>query len=278
MVRGWSVVRLACALAASVLVVTGCGGGSGVPGPPSAYLGTVVNKPVPDSDRGSAAHHGRGPDDQPGRPAGPGRGACRFPDPVPGDLPADDGKPAGGWTGRSPRPGWRAGCASWSSPSTRTGTRLPVARLPDAGRGASELVPAHRQPGRDRNRIWRYFGVWYSRSRRQPARYGLADGQVADLRHRPPRRPDLPGRERGGSASWSWARPNATGAPVDPSRCAGSSAPRAAPTSAHPDASTWTAAEALSPIAWLTGQPIRPPPAEAQACTRCRRPAACCAA
>jgi len=28
----------------------------------------------------------------------------------------------------------------------------------------------------------------------------------------------------------------------------------------HPDASTWTAAEALSPIAWLTGKPIRLPP------------------
>jgi hypothetical protein len=24
----------------------------------------------------------------------------------------------------------------------------------------------------------------------------------------------------------------------------------------HPDASTWTAAEALGPIAWLTGRPI----------------------
>ena len=27
----------------------------------------------------------------------------------------------------------------------------------------------------------------------------------------------------------------------------------------HPDASTWTAAEALSPIAWLTGQAVRLP-------------------
>jgi len=26
----------------------------------------------------------------------------------------------------------------------------------------------------------------------------------------------------------------------------------------HPDASTWTAAGALAPIAWLTGRPIRP--------------------
>jgi hypothetical protein len=27
----------------------------------------------------------------------------------------------------------------------------------------------------------------------------------------------------------------------------------------RPDASTWTAADALSPIAWLTGRPIRSP-------------------
>jgi hypothetical protein len=27
---------------------------------------------------------------------------------------------------------------------------------------------------------------------------------------------------------------------------------------AHPDASTWTAPEALAPIAWLTGRPITP--------------------
>jgi cytochrome oxidase Cu insertion factor (SCO1/SenC/PrrC family) len=48
MVRGWP-VRLAGALAASVVVVTACGGGTGVPGRPSAYLGTVLDRPVPDS-------------------------------------------------------------------------------------------------------------------------------------------------------------------------------------------------------------------------------------
>jgi protein SCO1/2 len=45
-VRGWPIL-LAGMLAASVLAVTACGRGPGVPGPPSAYLGTVVDTPVP---------------------------------------------------------------------------------------------------------------------------------------------------------------------------------------------------------------------------------------
>ena len=46
MVRSWP-GRLAGALAASALVVTACASGPGVPGPPSAYLGTVLDTPVP---------------------------------------------------------------------------------------------------------------------------------------------------------------------------------------------------------------------------------------
>ncbi len=47
--RGWS-GRLRGALVASVLVVTACASGPGAsPGPPSAYLGTVVDTPVPAS-------------------------------------------------------------------------------------------------------------------------------------------------------------------------------------------------------------------------------------
>ena len=49
MMRGWP-GRLRGALVASVLVVTGCASGPGAPpGPPSAYLGTVVDTPVPAS-------------------------------------------------------------------------------------------------------------------------------------------------------------------------------------------------------------------------------------
>jgi hypothetical protein len=45
-VRGWP-GRPAGALAVSALAVTACASGPGVPGPPSAYLGTVVDRPVP---------------------------------------------------------------------------------------------------------------------------------------------------------------------------------------------------------------------------------------
>ncbi|HWN01034.1 MAG TPA: SCO family protein, partial [Streptosporangiaceae bacterium] len=41
--------RLAGALAASALAVTACASGPGVPGAPSAYLGTVEDTPVPAS-------------------------------------------------------------------------------------------------------------------------------------------------------------------------------------------------------------------------------------
>ena len=48
MTRGWP-GRLAGALAASALAVSACASGPGDPGPPSAYLGTVVDAPVPAS-------------------------------------------------------------------------------------------------------------------------------------------------------------------------------------------------------------------------------------
>jgi protein SCO1/2 len=48
MMRGWP-GRLGAALAASALVVTACASEPGAPGPPSAYLGTVVDTPVPAS-------------------------------------------------------------------------------------------------------------------------------------------------------------------------------------------------------------------------------------
>ncbi|MGH3177126.1 MAG: hypothetical protein ACRDPF_25060, partial [Streptosporangiaceae bacterium] len=44
--RGWP-ARLAGALATAAVAATACGGSAGVPGPPSAYLGTVVDRSVP---------------------------------------------------------------------------------------------------------------------------------------------------------------------------------------------------------------------------------------
>src|ERR1700748_1576458 len=46
--RGWP-GRLVGVLAVSALAVTACASGPGAPGPPSAYLGTVVDTPVPAS-------------------------------------------------------------------------------------------------------------------------------------------------------------------------------------------------------------------------------------
>ena len=50
---------------------------------------------------------------------------------------------------------------------------------------------------------------------------------------------------------------DATGAPVAPALRRFLSAQGRADLS-HPDASTWTAVEALSPIAWLSGRPVGP--------------------
>jgi len=66
---------------------------------------------------------------------------------------------------------------------------------------------------------------------------------------------DASGRERFGVVG----SPNAAGAPVPPALRRFLSAQGRADLS-HPDASTWTAAEALSPIAWLTGRPLVPAP------------------
>jgi hypothetical protein len=52
--------------------------------------------------------------------------------------------------------------------------------------------------------------------------------------------------------------PNAKAAPIAPALRRFLSVQGRADLS-HPDASTWTAAEALSPIAWLTGETIRLP-------------------
>ena len=206
---------------------------SGVPGPPSAYLGTVLDKPVPDSvadlplttDAGQATS------------LAALRGQvvvladfltlCQETCPLTtGNLLMMDRAVTAAGLAR------RVRFAELTVDPSRD-TPCPAARLPDAGRGAGELVPAHRQPGRDRADLAVLRRLVSAGRRGQPARYGLADRQAADLRHHPPGRPDLPRRERGGSASWWWARPTPPGLP---SRlpCAASSAPRAAPTSATP--------------------------------------------
>ena len=106
-------------------------------------------------------------------------------------------------------------------------------------------------------RIWRYFGVWYQRVGEdsppgtdwltgKPLTYDIAHEDALLYL-------DASGRERFVVVG----SPNASGAPVAPALRRFLSAQGRADLS-HPDASTWTAAEALSPIAWLTGRPIRP--------------------
>ena len=104
-------------------------------------------------------------------------------------------------------------------------------------------------------RIWRYFGVWYQRvGEPSPPGTDWLTGRTLsyDVAHEDALLYlDASGRVRfvvvGG--------PNASGAPVAPALRRFLSAQGRA-NLGHPDASTWTAAEALGPIAWLTGRPI----------------------
>jgi protein SCO1/2 len=105
------------------------------------------------------------------------------------------------------------------------------------------------------NSIWRYFGVWYQKQPEgsppgldwltgRPLSYDIThEDAVIYL--------DPAGRER----FIVVGAPNASGSPIAPAlRQFLSSQGRA--DLAHPDASTWTAQEGLSPIAWLARQPI----------------------
>jgi protein SCO1/2 len=103
--------------------------------------------------------------------------------------------------------------------------------------------------------IWQYFGVWYEKeAEATPAGVDWLTGRplTYDVSHADALiYLDPAGRERFRVVG----SPNAVGSPVAPRlRQFLSSDGRADLT--HPDPSTWTASEALTPIAWLTGQPI----------------------
>ncbi len=259
MVRGWG-GRLAGALAASALAVSACGGGQGAPrapGAPSAYLGTVLDMPVPSSVA---------------------------------DLPltADTGRA----TSLAALHGQVVVLADFltlcqeTCPLT-TGNLLRMDRAVDAAgmAGRVRFVELTVDPGRDTpwrlrayrrlaavpanwslltgspaviGRIWRYFRVWYQRVAEdsppgtdwltgRPLSYDISHQDAVIYL-------DAAGRER----FLVVGSPNATGAPIAPALRRFLSAQGRADLS-HPDASTWTAAEAVSPIAWLTGRPIRLP-------------------
>ena len=252
---GW----LAGALAASALALTACASGPGGPGPPSAYLGTVVDAPVPASVA---------------------------------DLPltTDTGQVTSlaAWRGEVVVLTDFLTLCQETCPLT-TGNLLMMDRaVMAAGLGHRvHFVELTVDPGRDTpsrlrayrkligapanwslltgspaviGEIWRHFGVWYQRvAEGSPPGTDWLTGKPLsyDVNHQDSLvYLDARGRERFVVVG----NPNAKAAPIVPAMRRFLSAQGRADLN-HPDASTWTAAEALSPIAWLTGQAI-PLPAD----------------
>lgn len=256
MLRRWS-VWLAGALAASALAATGCGGGPGVPAPPSAYLGTALDRPVPD------------------RVA---------------DLPltTDAGKP----TSLASLHGQVVVLADFltlcqeTCPLT-TGNLLVMDRAVIAAGlgGRVRFVELTVDPNRDTpwrlrayrrlvgapanwllltgspaviGQIWSYFGVWYQKvAEDNPPGTDWLTGRplTYDITHQDALiYLDEKGRER----FLVVGSPSAAGAPI-PAALRRFLSAQGQTDLYHPDAGTWTAAEALTPIAWLARQPIRLP-------------------
>ena len=256
MVRRWP-VRIAGTLAAGALVVTACGGGSAATAPPSAYLGTVLDKPVPHSvadlplttDAGRmtslAALHGQVV------VLADFLTLCQETCPLTtGNLLMMDRAVAAAGLGRRVR-----FVELTVDPNRDTPSRLRAYRALVGARANWSLLtgsPAVIE------RIWRFFGVWYQRvaEDRPPGTDWLTGKPLTyDIAHQDAViYLDAGGRER----FLVVGSPNATRAPVAPALRRFLSAQGRSRLN-HPDASTWTAAEALSPIAWLTGRPIRSP-------------------
>lgn len=245
--------QLVAAAAFSALIVTACGG-QGVPGPSSPYLGTVVDKPVPRSiadlplitDAGRvtslAALHGQVV------VLADFLTLCQETCPLTTGnlLMMDEAVTAAGLGGRV------RFAELTVDPGRDTPARLRAYRTMVGAPANWSLLTGRPDVV---ERIWHYFGVWYQR---------VAEGGAPgtdwwtgkllsyDVTHKDVLvYLDPSGRERFVVVG----SPNARGAPVPPSLRHFLSAQGRADLS-HPDASTWTAHEALSPIAWLTGRPV----------------------
>jgi protein SCO1/2 len=105
------------------------------------------------------------------------------------------------------------------------------------------------------NAIWQYFRVWYQKAPegRPPGTDWLTGRPLTyDITHEDALiYLDAAGRER----FMVVGSPNASGSPLAPALRQFLSGQGRADL-LHPDVSTWTARAALSPIAWLAGQPI----------------------
>lgn len=251
--RSW----LAGVLAASALAVTACASGPGAPAPPSAYLGTVVDTPVPAS-------------------------VANLP------LTTDTGQVTSlaAWHGQVVVLTDFLTLCQETCPLT-TGNLLMMDRAVttaglsrqvhfveltvDPGRDTPSRLRAYRKLiGAPANwslltgspavigQVWRYFRVWYQRvPEDSPPGIDWLTGRrlTYDVDHEDTLiYLDASGRERFVVVG----NPNATAAAIAPGLRRFLSAQGRADLS-HPDAGTWTAAEAVSPIAWLTGQAIRLP-------------------
>ncbi len=245
-------------LGASALAVTACGGsraGRNVPDPPSAYLGTVVNRPLPSSVADLPLTTDAG---QP-TSLGALRGQvvvltdfltlCQETCPLTTGnlLTMDRAVTAAGLAGRV------RFAELTVDPNRDKPTRLRAYRAM-IGAPANWLLLTGRAAAI--GRIWRYFRIWYQRvAEDSPAGTDWLTGKplTYDISHEDALvYIDARGTERFVVVGL----PNATRAPIAPALRRFLSA-QGRSDLRHPDASTWTAAEALSPIAWLTGRPIR---------------------
>jgi protein SCO1 len=256
--RGWLTGALAAsALAVSALAVTACAGGPGVPAPPSAYLGTVVDTPVPASvadlplttDTGQvtslAAWHGQVV------VLTDFLTLCQETCPLTaGNLLMMDRAVTAAGLGR------RVHFVELTvDPGRDTPSRLRAYRkLIGAPANWSLLTGSPAVIGQ----IWRYFRVWYQRvAEDSPPGTDWLTGRprTYDVDHEDTLiYLDASGRERFVVVG----NPDAEAVVIAPALRRFLSAQGRADLS-HPDAGTWTAAEAVSPIAWLTGQAIRLP-------------------
>jgi protein SCO1/2 len=254
--RGWP-GRLAGALAASALAVTACASGPGTPGPPSAYLGAVLDTPVPASVAGLPLTTDTG--QVTSLAAWPGQVVvladfltlCQETCPLTtGNLLMMDRAVMAAGLGRHVH-----FVELTVDPGRDTPSRLRAYRkLIRAPANWSLLTGSPAVVGQ----IWRYFGVRYQQvaEGRPPGTDWLTGRALSyDIDHQDALvYLDGRGRER----FVVTGNPNAKAAPIAPALRGFLSAEGRAELS-HPDASTWTAAEALTPIAWLTGREIRLP-------------------
>ena len=244
------------ALLASTVVLVGCGANRSTPAVPSAYLGTALNKPVP-------AEIARLPlTDEGGRTTSLAAlqgqivvradflTLCQETCPLTTGnlLDMDQAVTESGLAGRVHF------VELTVDPGRDTPARLSAyRRLIGAPANWSLLTGS---PGTIQS-IWRYFGIWYEKvpEGASPGEDWLTGRRLTyDVTHQDALiYLDAAGRERFLVAG----SPNASGVAI-PSTLRQFLSSEGRADLAQPDASTWTASEALTPIAWLAGQRIHP--------------------